>query len=505
MSFALRDGVAVYGGFNGTETAADQRDPDAHVTVLSGDIGAGGDDSDNSYHVVDGSLRGATAVLDGFTITLGRADGGTDADDGGGGMLVCGGGNPSIARCVFTDNSAARFGGAVYHDLGAGGTFDQCVFSGNTSAGPEWPDGGGAVYNDDQCSPSFSACTFVGNTANVGGAVANLFSSSPSFTDCTFTGNTASGNQSDGGGIYNYFSCEPSLTGCVVELNDGAVGGGMYSVLDSIPRVVNTIFRRNQATGDGGGMFNHTNSHAEVTNCLFAGNTASAGGGLINLFTSNASIVNCTFAGNEAGFVGAGVYNYESDATFANTILWANAVGGTMDQSAQIYVFSGSPAIRYCTIQGGAGGLGGTNNNGDDPLFVDADGLDDVFGTEDDDARPQAGSPAIDAGNNADVPVGITSDLDGGPRILAGVVDRGAYEFVPVIRPDFDHDGDVDPDDAAFFESCAASSGPTVLQVNPLCADADLDGDGDNDQDDFGVMQRCGFESDVQPDAGCDA
>src|SRR5262249_50807440 len=39
ISFALKDGVSVYGGFVGNETQRTQRDPVAHVTVLSGDIG----------------------------------------------------------------------------------------------------------------------------------------------------------------------------------------------------------------------------------------------------------------------------------------------------------------------------------------------------------------------------------------------------------------------------------------------------------------------------------
>ncbi|MBL4660056.1 MAG: hypothetical protein JKY19_06850, partial [Alcanivoracaceae bacterium] len=37
-SFTLIDGVSIYGGFNGTETQLDQRDPELNVTVLSGDI-----------------------------------------------------------------------------------------------------------------------------------------------------------------------------------------------------------------------------------------------------------------------------------------------------------------------------------------------------------------------------------------------------------------------------------------------------------------------------------
>src|SRR5262249_8899599 len=58
IAFALKTGVAIYGGFAGGETNLSQRDPVAHVTILSGDLN--GDDAsnllnDNSYHVVDGN------------------------------------------------------------------------------------------------------------------------------------------------------------------------------------------------------------------------------------------------------------------------------------------------------------------------------------------------------------------------------------------------------------------------------------------------------------------
>src|SRR5579871_5987018 len=38
ISFEVLPGVGVYGGFAGTESVRDQRDPAAHVTILSGDI-----------------------------------------------------------------------------------------------------------------------------------------------------------------------------------------------------------------------------------------------------------------------------------------------------------------------------------------------------------------------------------------------------------------------------------------------------------------------------------
>src|SRR5262249_54428594 len=61
-SFALKDGVAVYGGFAGTETQLTQRVLAHHDTLLSGDIGAPGDARDNSYHVVTSTGLGASAV-----------------------------------------------------------------------------------------------------------------------------------------------------------------------------------------------------------------------------------------------------------------------------------------------------------------------------------------------------------------------------------------------------------------------------------------------------------
>jgi hypothetical protein len=102
--------------------------------------------------------------------------------------------------------------------------------------------------------------------------------------------------------------------------------------------------------------------------------------------------------------------------------------------------------VSYSIVQGGWGGDGSKNLDAD-PLFVDADGPDDIVGTADDDLRLSAGSPAIDSGDtlSAATLLGAT-DLDGNARladdpgtantgvaVLGLTIDRGVYEFVSLV------------------------------------------------------------------------
>src|SRR5205823_3285267 len=117
ISFQLVSGVAVLGGFAGSQSGTpDARDISQYPTILSGDIGTIGELGDNSNHVVDASNTASTALLDGFTITLGNVFGSYTSASGGG--LYNHFGAATISNCTFVQNDAtgtSNGGGAVFN------------------------------------------------------------------------------------------------------------------------------------------------------------------------------------------------------------------------------------------------------------------------------------------------------------------------------------------------------------------------------------------------------
>ncbi len=116
-TFQLITGVALYGGFDGSERTLEDRAGLFDQTILSGDLNGdddtGGDNSENSYHVTTGSGTGLSAILDGFTITAGHASTSAFPHFVGGGMLNEGG-SPTVTNCTFSENTA-RSGGGMYN------------------------------------------------------------------------------------------------------------------------------------------------------------------------------------------------------------------------------------------------------------------------------------------------------------------------------------------------------------------------------------------------------
>jgi predicted outer membrane repeat protein len=383
---------------------------------------------DNS-HVVTATGADATALLEGVTIS-----GGSDNDDpdyGGGGLSDMGGA-AQIDDCIFQNNFASN-GGAVYCTDPAP-TFTDCEFLDNSCLQGDF---GGAILNIDG-SPLVTGCTFIGNSA-AGGAYAGgaiyTEGGSPIITNCTFTNDSS--NQ--GGGIFN-FMADPTISGCTFTddgYGEGAVfnlncfagtvigcvftgntstnGGGVYN-LESSPTIENCEFiggtAENGLSSGGGGVENYTNSSPKIVNCEFIDNTGVDGGAIYNVNSSSAKIINCTFTGNSA-VSGSAIYSDStSSAKIANCIFWA-------DSDSQTTEIAGTATVTYSDVDGGYMGTGDLNA---DPKFLSTANL-----------ELTVGSPCIDAGSNAAVPAGVTTDLAGNPRIVGQAVDMGAYEFQPYL------------------------------------------------------------------------
>ena len=157
-SFVLKEGVEIYGGFAGDENNLHDRNITANPTILSGDIGTIGDNSDHAIHVVRGSGLSNTAVLDGFTITKGNADVNPFTGNVGGGIFLDNA-DPTFRNLVVTENNAAANGGGIYN-VNGDPTLTNVTLEFNTARN------GGAIYNDGSSSPIITNGTFRLNAAS---------------------------------------------------------------------------------------------------------------------------------------------------------------------------------------------------------------------------------------------------------------------------------------------------------------------------------------------------
>jgi hypothetical protein len=295
----LISGVAMYGGFNGTETLRDQRNLMANVSILSGDI----DNNDsqqpiitdlvsvtgnttNSYHVVTGAVG---AILDGFTITAGYASNGT---------------LPYI-----------------------------------------W---GGGMYNN-KSNPLLMNVNIVGNFADWGGGMANTDNSNAKLTNVTFHGNRALYFYGRGGGMFNNLDSHPELKNVTFSFNLADLGGGMANYYNCNPALVNVTFRDNTA-GWGGGMHNE-DSRPTLSNVTLTDNSANKGGGIYN-HNSYPVIDNSILWGNTVTETGHQIYN-DNSGTFNDNLYYSIVQAGCPAGSTCTHVINDYPLLGTLGFYGG--------------------------------------------------------------------------------------------------------------------------------------------------------
>ncbi|UAY53163.1 choice-of-anchor Q domain-containing protein [Ferruginibacter albus] len=266
-SFTMKEGVKIFGSFNGTENNVAQRifgNDENDSSILSG--------KSNTYIVKnDSNYLSNASVLDGFVLT----------------------------------HSFGLIGGGIYNKYVSPLLTNLIIKQNNSDVG----DGGG-IYNLGS-SPVITNCIITDNKATNGGGIFNLLSA-PTLINLFITDNTA---VAKGGGIYCVSAnATNTIRGCIISNNTSVTGGGVLSGNSDM------VFEKVKLIGNTGGGFTDASGvgKMQMENSLITGNNGDAISTLSNL-----TITNVTIAGNG----GLGLKANATGVVINSCIIYANASG----------------------------------------------------------------------------------------------------------------------------------------------------------------------------------
>lgn len=237
--FFVNFDVVIQGGFQGFETNVSQRDWFAYETILDGNIGALGTNSDNCYTVVEYANCTNVSQMDGFTVRGGNSNGWQASTGIGGGFVIES--SPIIRNCKITANNASNGGGMAINNLS--GT----------------------------ASPAVLHCNFLNNSGNVAaGLILNAYGGTltPAIANCEFNGNSGLN-----GGAWAFYAhnpaanCQPEVYNCKAWNNSAQLGAVML-LRDAEATITNCSFGNN--VGSLGKFYNgYTGTRTStIENCI---------------------------------------------------------------------------------------------------------------------------------------------------------------------------------------------------------------------------------------------
>jgi CSLREA domain-containing protein len=438
--------LAVMDGYVGNDNGAGLYNKGGGLTIDQCDFVGNHFTISDSVHYYGGGIYSEGGILNVFDSRF--------EDNGSGDKYSHGGGiankntTGQIIRTTFQNNSSAGCwqgipcshpGGGGYYQSDSSMTIRDSIFISNTATY-----GGGGVTNE--WGPlTITNSIFSGNSGRVGGGISN--NGKMTITNCTISGNISDGagggifntryititnstfsdnNASGGGGIFN--TGDMTITNSTFSKNNCNKGGGIYNDGDII--IANSTFSNNNAEENGGGIANMDrvpyNNTVTITNSTFTGNHAvNSGGGIYNGMVEM-TITNCTFSNNNTDGDGGGIYNEDQISPLililTNSIV-ANSISG---------------GDCYGTIADGGHNISSDDSCGFDPANGSMPNTDPLLGPLQDNGGPTwthallAGSPAIDAGDDAQCPLfdqrGIPRPIDGNWDGIT-ICDIGSFEY----------------------------------------------------------------------------
>lgn len=256
----MKNGVRIYGGFNGDEQLRERRDWYRNPAIL--------EPTQNVKSIVSMTDLDSTTRLDGLVL-----QGATES------AVVVNGGAPVFFNCLLRNNSGVM-GGAVKALRVSRIRFEFCVFTNNTVVGD-----GGAIYIGSVKTDS-------------------LYTYGPFLGECLFDRNKA---ESGFGGavMLDSVASIPQIASCVFYANS-AFGGGAMTTSRTYAYITNSTFHRNKIEGplttigrtlalNGGWLQNSIVWSGDETDTLRHVADIEVGAGDTNKLTTSACLIEADF------------------------------------------------------------------------------------------------------------------------------------------------------------------------------------------------------------------
>ena len=346
-----------------------------------------------------------------------------NAQSHGRGMYITGNISPTIADLSITGGNATGLGGYFYY-----------------SPTPAGYDAGGGVYimtanailtNNrifNNTSPHFAGGVYIGsnNSQLTGNAINNntvvsgsgagvvLYNSASTLTGNLISDNTSSNSA---GGVYILYSSNATLLNNTISNNTATVHSGGIDIASCNPDLSGNIISGNSAGYGGGGVIWY--SRSILTNNVIENNQASTTGSGSGIWIggSTLTLLHNTISHNTGGD-GSGVFATDDNQTPGTTfsqVTMKNSI--VTNQTVGVKANTGSTV----SLDGVLWYNNGTNNSATGVTFTHSYTGNPSFAA--DGYHLTGVSAAINKGVNA----GVTTDIDGQPRL--GVPDLGADEY----------------------------------------------------------------------------
>jgi hypothetical protein len=389
--------------------------------TLSG--GGAGSDLRLFYVSPSGNL-----TLQDLTLSNGRAPGGNGASQEG-----AGGGGAGLGGAIFNRGTLTVQNSTLSGNMAVGGN------AGNSGGGGIGGGGGGLGANargQSAGSPGGGSGGYHHQAGSPGGFGGGGGGGGYSSGGAAGGSGGFGGGGGGSGGYDRFYPAAPGGfgggAGGVTYFGGGSAGGGGAGLGGAIFNEGGTVTITNSTLSGNlaqGGL-------AGARNGVAAGNGQGLGGAVFN-HNGTLTPLNCTLSGNTAAQGGRGVYNLGDGRGQTATAIINNTIIGQADTSVSDFV--GQTINGGASTTSGSGDLIRTQSGFNGTIVSTADPLLQATLTDNGGPTltllPQAGSPAIDAGDNAAAAGLLTDQRVFGPRVVNGTVDIGAVEVkeTPII------------------------------------------------------------------------